>query len=226
MIATGAVETRDGRWLAVSGLLFVAAWIVGLIIASPPAISAPMASQMTYYQANRELVMWQAYLANGLTGMLLLVFVAALHSMLRRGEGQSSVLSSLLLGAGIVVVSLSCLEALFMLALGSLITVTQDVAVIRTLLELNVDIDTFKLPILGIMIAASSLQAWRVDALPIWLVWMGAVEAALLVIASGSAMFPVEVLTIVLYASGVGLLAWTAAVSVVMGFLHARTAEV
>ena len=146
MIAKRAVETRDGRWLAVSGLLFVAAWIVGLIIASPPAISAPMASLMTYYQANRELVMWQAYLANGLTGMLLLVFVAALHSMLRRDEGQSSVLSSLLLGAGIVVVSLSCLEALFMLALGSLITVTQDVAVIRTLLELNVDIDTFKLP--------------------------------------------------------------------------------
>ena len=135
-------------------------------------------------------------------------------------------LSSLLLGAGIVVVSLSCLEALFILGLGSLITVTQDAAAIRTLLALNVDIDTFKLPILGIMIAASSLLAWRVEALPIWLVWMGAVEAALLVIASGSAMFPVGVLTIALYASGVGLLAWTAAVSVVLGLLHTRTVGV
>jgi hypothetical protein len=226
MFATSAVDTRDGRWLAASGLLFVAAWIVGLVIVSPPEISAPVANLISFYQANTGLVMWQAYLANGLTGMLLLVFVAALHSVLRRHEGQSSVLSSLLLGAGIVVVSLSCLEALFMLTLSHLVTVTQDGAVIRTLLDLNTDIDTFKLPLLGIMIAATSLLGWRVKAAPNWLAWVGAVEATLLVIATGSAMFPGAILTSVLYASGIGLLAWTAAVSVVMGLLHMRTAEV
>jgi hypothetical protein len=98
------------------------------------------------------------------------------------------------------------------------IATTHDAAVIRTLLELNVEIDTFKLPILGIMIAAASLLGGRVKAVPPWLVWVGVVEALLLVLASGNTLFPGEVLTIALYVSGLVLLVWTAAVSVMMGW--------
>jgi hypothetical protein len=36
--------TPEGRWILVSGLLFVGARIVGLLIASPPAITAPTGS--------------------------------------------------------------------------------------------------------------------------------------------------------------------------------------
>ena len=32
-------ETRDHRWIAISGLLFVAAWVAGLFVASPPAVT-------------------------------------------------------------------------------------------------------------------------------------------------------------------------------------------
>jgi hypothetical protein len=210
--------TRDHRWIAISGLLFVAAWIVGLLVASPPAVTTPMANLIAYYEAHRAMVMLQAYLANGLTGILLMVFVAALQSALRRAEGASSTLSNLLLVAGAVVTSLSCLEALFVQVLANHIVATHDAAVIRTLLELNVEIDTFKLSILGIMIAAASLLGWRVKAVPPWLVWVGVVEALLLVVASGNTLFPGEVLTIALYVSGVGLLVWAAAVSIVMGW--------
>src|SRR5581483_640561 len=211
-------ETRDHRWIAASGLLFVATWIVGLLVASPPAATTPMAEVIAYYEANRAMVMLFAYLANGLTVILLMVFASALHSVLRRAEGESSTLSSLLLVSGTVVTSLSCLEALFMQVLANHIAATHDVAVIRTLLELNVEIDTFKLLILGIMIAAASLLFWRVKAVPPWLVWVGAVETLLLVAASGNTLFPGEVLTIALYVSGLGLLIWTAAVSVMMGW--------
>jgi hypothetical protein len=210
--------TRDHRWIAISGLLFVAAWIVGLLVASPPAVTTPMANLIAYYEAHRAMVMLQAYLANGLTGILLMVFVAALQRALRRAEGASSTLSNLLLVAGAVVTSLSCLEALFVQVLANHIVATHDAAVIRTLLELNVEIDTFKLSILGIMIAAASLLGWRVKAVPPWLVWVGVVEALLLVVASGNTLFPGEVLTIALYVSGVGLLVWAAAVSIVMGW--------
>ena len=144
-----------------------------------------MANLIAYYEANRQMVMVQAYLTNGLTGILLMVFVAALQSALRRAEGESSTLSNLLLVAGTVVTSLSCLEALFVQVVANHIAATHDAAVIRTLLELNAEIDTFKLPILGIMIAAASWLSWRVQALPPWLVWVGAVEALLLVVASG-----------------------------------------
>ena len=210
--------TRDHRWIAISGLLFVAAWIVGLLVASPPAVTTPMANVIASYEANRQMVMVQAYLTNGLTGILLMVFVAALQSALRRAEGESSMLSNLLLVAGAVVTSLSCLEALFVQVVANHIAATHDAAVIGSLLELNAEIDTFKLPILGIMIAAASWLSWRVQALPHWLVWVGAVEALLLVVASGNSLFPGEALPIVLDISALGLLVWTATVSVMMGW--------
>ena len=213
------VETRDSRWIAVSGLVFVAAWIVGLVITSPPAVTAPTSTVIAYYQANRELAMLQTYLINGLTGVTLIVFVAALRSALRRFEGASSTLSSILLGAGIVVASLSFLEALFAQVLANHIAATRDAAVIRTLLDLNVEIDTYKLFTLGLLIGAVSLLAFRSGALPRWLVWVGAIESLLLVIASGSTPFTSDFSTIVLYGSGIGLLLWVVLVSIIMSGL-------
>ena len=216
------VETRESRWIAVSGLVFVVAWVVGLVIASPPATTAPTATVIAYYQATREMAMLQTYLISGLTGVALIVFAAALRSALRRFEGESSTLSSILLGAGMVVASLSFLEALFGQVLANHIAATRDAAVIRTLVELNVEIDTYKLLTLGLMIGAVSLLAFRSGAMPRWLVWMGAVESLLLVMASGSTLFNSDVLTIVLYVSGIGLLLWVASVSVIMvGLGHA-----
>ena len=152
-------ETSDRRWIAVSGLVFVAAWIVGLALPLPPAATASTADLVAYYQAHRYLAMLQTYLANGLTGITLIVFAAALRSALRRFEGESSTLSNIIFGAGLVVASLSCLEALFAQVLANHIAVTRDAVVIRTLLDLNVEIDTFKLFVLGIMIGMTSLRA-------------------------------------------------------------------
>ena len=68
------------------------------------------------------------------------------------------------------------------------------------------------------MIAAASWLSGRVKAVPCWLVWVGALEALLLIGASGNSLFPGEALTIVLYISGLGLLVWTVAVSVMMSW--------
>ena len=73
--------------------------------------------------------MFQTYLIDGLIGAALIVFAAALHSALRRFEGKSSTLSSILLGAGMVVASLSFLEALFAQVLANHIAATRDGAV-------------------------------------------------------------------------------------------------
>ncbi len=212
------VETSDGRWIAASGLVFVAAWIVGLVIVAPPAATSSTADLIAFYQANRNLAMLQTYLTNGLTGIALIVFAAALRSALRRFEGESSTLSSIILGSGLVVASLSCLEALFALVLANHIAATRDAVVIRTMLDLNGEIDTFKLFVLGIMIGTASLLAARVRAFPGWLVWLGIVAALLLIIASWGSPFNNEIFTMVLYVSGIGLLIWAAAVSVIMGW--------
>lgn len=132
-------------------------WVVGLALVSPPATTVSTADLFAFYQANGVLAMWQAYVANGLTGVALLIFVAALCSALRRLEGEGSTLLNLLFGTGMVVSSLSCLEALFTQVLANHIAATGDAAVMRTLLELNAEIDTFKLLILGMMIGTASL---------------------------------------------------------------------
>lgn len=210
-------ETRDHRWIMLSGFVFIAAWVGGLLITFPPAITAPIANLVAYYQANGGMAMAQVYVANGLTGMALIVFTAALHSVLRRDEGRSSTLSSILLGSGMVVASLSCLEALFVQVLANRIAVTGDGTVIRTLLELNTEIDTFKFPVLGIMIGATSLLIWRSGGFPRWLAWGGAIEVCLLVAAIGSPLSNSQALTVILYISGVGLLLWVALVSIMVG---------
>jgi hypothetical protein len=194
------------------------AWIVGLALASPPPATAATADLVAYYQAHQGLAIAQSYLANGLTGIILIVFVAAVRSVLQRFEQESSFLANLLFGSGLVVASLSCLEALFTQVLAAHIASTGDGAVIQTLLDLNEGIDTFKLVALALMIISTSWLARRAAVLPGWLVWLGVVEALLLCIASASTLVQASVLTLILYISGIGLLLWTAAVSVVMGW--------
>jgi hypothetical protein len=53
--------------------------LAGPLVASPPAVTTPMANLIAYYEANRQMVMMQAYLTNGLTGILLMVFVASFN---------------------------------------------------------------------------------------------------------------------------------------------------
>ena len=190
--STGAVWDR--RCLAASGLLFVGAWIVGLLVISPPAATASTADLVAYYRANTAMVIVQTYLTSGLTGIVLMVFVSALRSLLRGTDSGSSTLSGILLGSGTVVVGLSCVEALFVTVLASVTAATSDPAIFRTLLELNVEIDVFKLPMLAMMIGAASMMASRANALPTWLIWAGVLEVGLLVAASVSALFPSEVL--------------------------------
>jgi hypothetical protein len=210
--------TGDSRWILFSGLVFVAAWIVGLALVSAPAATSSAADLFTFYREQGLLAMWQAYVANGLTGVALLVFVSALCSVLRRLEGEDSPLLRLLFAAGIVVSSLSCLEALFTQVLANSIAALGDVAALRTLLELNGQIDTYKLLVLGMMIGIASLLAWRVRAFPFWLAWGGAIVCFLLVIASFGSLVKSEVFTIVLYISGIGLLLWVATASILMGW--------
>lgn len=220
------IEAHERRWIAISGLLFVVAWIVGVVVASPPAATAPIAELIKYYTANQSMVMLQAYIANGLTGFLLIIFAGALYSVLRRAEGESPVLSTILLGAGIVAAALSCMEALFTQVLAAHSIATGNAPVIQALLYANIEIDTFKLPILALMILMASLLSSRsAGIVPRWLAWVGGIEAVLLVIASGSTLSASGIFTVALFASFVGLLFWAAAVSVIV-LLPPRTRRV
>jgi hypothetical protein len=211
------VEANEGRWIAASGLVFVAAWVVGLFISfSSPAATASIADWTAYYLGHSGAAMFQTYLIDGLTAAALVVFAAALRSALRRFEGESTTLSSIVFGAGVAAASVSLVQGTFGQVLANHIAATGDAGAIRTLLELDTEADTFKLLPLALLVGATSILALRTGALPQWLGWSGAVLSVLLVVAGWSFPLNSPALGVALDVALVGLLLWVASVSVII----------
>src|ERR687888_1879585 len=93
---------EGGRWIAGAGFAYVAAWLIGLAIGMATASPAPTDAIQkieAYFRAHREAAMIQAYFLDGLAGVALIVFAAALRSALRRFGGGRAPGSSLLFRA-------------------------------------------------------------------------------------------------------------------------------
>jgi hypothetical protein len=216
---------KEGRWIAFAGCAYVVAWIVGLAIGFATASPGPADSISTigaYFISHREAAMIQAYFLDGIAGASLIVFAAALRSFLRRFEGESATLSSILFGAGVAAGTVSLLQGLFTQVLADHVATMGNAAAIRTLFDLNGEGDTYKLLALGVFLGAVALLALRTHALPRWIGWVAAVLAPLLVIAGWnfalSSSIQYAAYTVLL----IVLLVWVAAVSVISGRRAAR----
>src|SRR5205823_1507414 len=210
---TGAVMA-GGPWIACAGGAYVLAWIIGFGTSSP----SPTDSAQTigaYFSAHREAAMIRAYLLDGIAGVSLIVFAAALRGALRRFEGESATVSSVLFGAGVAAGTVSLLQGLFTQVLADHVAAMGNAAAIRTLYDLNTEGDTYKLLALGVFLGAVALLIFRTHALPSWLGWVAAVLAPLLTVAgwnfalSSAAQYVAYAVLLLV------LLAWVAAVSVV-----------
>jgi hypothetical protein len=209
---------KGGRWIGFAGFTYVVAWLIGLAIGMATSSPGPTDSTSTigaYFSSHREIAMIQAYLLDGIAGVALIVFAAALRSALRRFEGESATISSVLFGAGVAAGTVSLLQGLFTQVLADSVAAMGNAAAIRTLYDLNTEGDTYKLLALGVFLGAAALLVFRTRALPRWLGWVAAVLAPLLVIAgwnfalSASAQYAAYAVLLVL------LLLWVTAVSVV-----------
>jgi hypothetical protein len=211
-----APKTTTTRWTAISGLVFVAAWVVGLLIeSSSPGPAASYAQLKGYYLAHQQAQMVQSYLIDGVAGLALLAFAAALRGVWRDQPGEDGVLADVAFGAGVAAASVSLVQA----ALGEMLAyraVLEDPA--GTLIVFGVlnTADTFKLLAIALLAAATAIPIQRTRALPIWLGWLGAALAILLVV--GGLSFPLNsaALYVVLYVALPLLLVWVGALSVVI----------
>ena len=159
---------EGGRWIAGAGFAYVAAWLIGLAIGmatSSPAPTDAIQKIEAYFRAQREAAMIQAYFLDGLAGAALIVFAAALHSALRRFEGERATVSSILFGAGVAAGSVSLLQGLFTQVLADHVAAMGNLATTRALFDLNGEGDTYKLLALGVFIGATALLAFRTRAL-------------------------------------------------------------
>src|SRR5438067_7669131 len=150
---------------------------------SSPGPSDTISMIGAYFSSHREVAMIQAYLLDGIAGVSLIVFAAALRSALRRFEGESATVSSVLFGAGVAAGTVSLLQGLFTQVLADHVAAMGNPAAIRTLYDLNTEGDTYKLLALGVFLAAVALLVFRTQALPRWLGWLAAVLAPLLTVA-------------------------------------------
>lgn len=207
-----------GRWIAYAGFVYVISWIIGLAIGF--ATSAPGATDSNstlgaYFSSHREIAMIQAYLLDGIAGISLIVFAAALHSALQRFEGESATLSRILFGAGIAAGTVSLLQGLFTQVLADHVASMGNQAAIRLLFDLNNEGDTYKLLALGVFFGAAALLIFSTYALPRWLGICAIVLAPLLIVAGWNFVFSASTQYVLYAVLLLAILVWVAAVSVI-----------
>jgi hypothetical protein len=207
-----------GRWIAYAGFTYVVAWIVGLaigLVTSAPGSTDSNATLGAYFNSHRQVAMIQAYLLDGIAGISLIVFAAALHSALHRFEGESATVSRILFGAGIAAGTVSLLQGLFTQVLADHVAAMGNPAAIRTLFDLNNEGDTYKLLAMGVFLGAAAFLIFSTHALPRWIGLIAVVLAPLLIVAGWNFVLSTSIQFAAYAVLLLVLLAWVAAVSVV-----------
>jgi hypothetical protein len=211
-------------WAASAGLVFVVAWVIGLLIEPGAPASTASAAQVTaYFLAHQQAQLIQSYLIDGIAGAALIVFAAALKNFLQKFDGEST-LPDVVFGAAVAAASVSLFQAACGEALANHDALTSGGAgAIKIVFVLLNEADTFKLLALAILIGAASIFALPVSvhritsrALPQWLGWLGFVLALVLIVGGLSFTLNNSALYYLLYVGLPLLLLWVAAVSVVV----------
>ncbi len=209
-------EARLRGALLAAAVFYVLAWLVGLAIAfSFPASDASPGTWITFLKSNQALVTLQEYLVHGVAAIALVMFAAALYSVLRNAD-ENRFLPSLVLAGAVIAASVSFVQATLGQVAALKAAGTGDQAVVQTLLALDNQADTFKLLALALLVAAGSISLRQSNAVGRWISWVGLVTAILLVLGSWSFPLNSAVLGIALDASLLALLGWVLSVGIVL----------
>ncbi len=178
-----AVETKVGRSLALSGLLFVALFIVGLVLVgvlatSPfPMPNAPVAQTADFYEETAA-----ALLAGGvlqvLSAVALLVFARYVAVFVSRVADGGDGLARTVSGSGALAAAFLLASAVFS---GTLVLVAGggEPSLVGTMRYANfVAGGTLHVAALGLFVGSASIAARRTKALPRWVFWLGILAAA------------------------------------------------
>jgi hypothetical protein len=208
---------KNRNWLAYAGFIYVVAWIIGLLIETgSPASSAGQTELLVYFTAHQQSHMIQSYLIDGVAGIAILVFSAAVANHFRNLESGDSSLAQIVLGAGIAAASVSLVQAGFQQALSNPEILTTDGSSLKTILIMVNQIDTFKLLALALLSGAVSTFVFRTRIFPVWYGWIGTVLSLTLIVGGLSFISSKSAFTYVLFASLPLLLFWVGVLSISM----------
>jgi len=157
---------------AATGIVFVVLFVVALIIGGQPVDE----DVVDFFLTNRQPLLTQAYLY-GLSIVFLIWFLGSVRSHLRLSEGGTGRLSAVSFAGGIIFVTVLLVSGIVNTALADGIARFSDSETTRALYALVVlanDVNWFPL---AVFTGAASLVAFRHDAFPRWLAWLGAALA-------------------------------------------------
>jgi hypothetical protein len=158
---------------AATGIGFVVLFLVAFIIGGQPPIDEDV---VDFFVANRRQLLTQAYLY-GLSMVFLIWFLGSVRSHLSLSEGGTGRLSAVSFAGGIIFVTVLVVSGIVNTALASGIARFSDPETTRALYALVVvanDVNWFPLAVFS---GAATLVAFRHNALPRWLAWLGAAVA-------------------------------------------------
>jgi hypothetical protein len=202
-------------WLAAAGLVYVAAWIVGLVIdPQAPDLTTPVTELVSFYQANRSQHLAQVFLIHGVAALALLSLAAALWGAMRQ-DADTAVLATLSFGAAVVAAGLSLTQAALGATLVSPALLAGDGTGISVYRALVNTLDTFKILALALFVGATLPVALGGRVLPRWLRWVGG-PLVLSLIIGGLSFIVSPALVPALYLALPLLLLWVGAISVVL----------
>jgi hypothetical protein len=200
-----------GRWLPASGLLAGTALALTGLISPPPPVAGAQAADVVAYYARHHLGLEIESVADGIGGMLLVIFAASFHARIRSTPSLTALVATAILAACMLVQ----VAAFQSLAFRPNPDPTR-AALLNDLQSFTFQVTTF--PAL-LLLGAAGVAIWSSNALPRWLGLAAAVAAGLQVVAWISFFAPVGILAagalpdIAAFAALVG---WLITCSVVM----------
>jgi hypothetical protein len=180
--------TRLARWSPISGILFVALWVVGLVLISSPDSNKSDTKIIAHYadsgQRHQDIAAFFLVLA---ATLLFFWFLSSLRNRLSLAEGGPGQRTAAAFGAGLVASALWLIGvALFVAPSGAREDTSKfvlDPNTYRILNDLGYGIWFSGTTIAGITIAVSSFLLMRAGVLPKWVAWLSFVAAATTLVA-------------------------------------------
>ena len=210
-----AGSPRDRAVLRLAALVYVGAWIVGLLVApSAPSQTASDAKVEAFFVGHHSATLIQALLVHGLAGIAFGVFVITLARCL--GIARPNATGLVFVAAGLAAVAVSLVQVGLEIALNRHVAATGSAATTASLFHAVNIADTVKLALLGIAVAAGTRVAAEAGMLARWIQRLG--YALLPILIAGGLAFVIDssALNAVLDLSLVLLLLWVAAVGIVV----------
>jgi hypothetical protein len=198
---------RGRRTGPVAGLLGLACFAVGSLIAGLPMPGSPTGLVLAHLTASRSAVLGGTLLMF-LSLPFLLAFLSYFVSLLARAEGSRPLAAAWTAGAWLMLFTVIAAGTIPLAAIAWQGSAAAPPALVRLAFDIySLSLYALSAPVAAASVLAPSVVIWRTRLLPRWLVWVGLLEVGsnIIELAGMSATKGADAAG---YAAGIGPLAW------------------